>query len=266
MANLTELVFKTVGRHFVTLSGVQRRPGAEAKQFVFSGFLVLIDGIWFYVTAGHILRDIRESLAQGATWDIWRLDDQTAGSKFNGAAVPYAFDLEKWLVLEDEAAGLDYAAVPLEAMYRMQLEAGRAVPIDSKAWGDYVTEHDHWLLVGIPSESVQYDGKSIITGRITLLPLEDAAPPPGAGPKVNNQFYARFKGPVGFKDLDGMSGGPVFALKKVDSQWRYTVIGVQSGWYRQADIIAACPFSTFGRELERLVMDAKAKLAGLSPR
>jgi len=132
-------------------------------------------------------------------------------------------------------------------------------PINKQAWGEYIAEHDHWALVGIPSESVEYDGVSIITGRITLIPLAEAEEPYGVGRKAENQFYARFKGPVSVKDLDGMSGGPVFALKKVGDTWKYTVIGIQSAWYEKAKIIAACPFSSFGLELEKIVAVAKAK-------
>ena len=65
MSNLTNRVAQTVGRHFVTLSCIQRMASDPAeKVFVFSGFLVDVAGIWFYVTAGHILKDIRTSLTQ----------------------------------------------------------------------------------------------------------------------------------------------------------------------------------------------------------
>jgi hypothetical protein len=67
------------------------------------------------------------------------------------------------------------------------------------------------------------------------------------------------------KDIDGMSGGPVFALKKVDGVWKYKVIGVQSGWYPSARIIAACPISSFGVALEEAVESAKAAMSVSPP-
>lgn len=259
--SLTQRFFRTVGRHFVTLSCVQRLPGeTEEKIFVFSGFLIETGDAWFYVTAGHILRSVRAAIVAGATFDVWRLDDQTAGNRYKGIAVPYAFDLDRWLVIEDEEFGLDYAAVPLETMYCLQLQAGNAVPIAKDAWGDHVTEHDQWALVGVPSESVGYDQRTIITGRVVVIPLEEAEEPEGAGRKAENQFYARLKDMGNVKDIDGMSGGPVFALKKVDTEWKYTVIGVQSGWYPSAQIIAACPISSFGVAIAEAVESAKASL------
>jgi len=233
---------------------VQRRPGEdEEKVHVFSGFLVEASSVWFYVTAGHILRDIRASINAGAEFDVWRLDDQTAGNRFKGYAIPYAFDIGRWLVIEDEKIGLDYAAVALDTLYCKQLEVGGAIPIGKAAWGDHVTEHDHWALVGIPSETVAYDQRTIITGRTVVMPLDHAEEPELAGRKAENKFYARLKNVGNVKDINGMSGGPVFALKKVEGEWKYKVIGVQSSWYPTTWTIAACPFSFLGTALEELI-------------
>ena len=57
MGDLSNRFLKTVGRHFVTLSCMQTPASAsEEKVLLFSGFIVDIKGVWFYVTAGHILR------------------------------------------------------------------------------------------------------------------------------------------------------------------------------------------------------------------
>lgn len=259
--DLTRRVAQTVGKHFVTLSCVQYPPADSlAKVLLFSGFVVDVSGEWFYVTAGHILRDIRTALASGSSFGIWRLDDQTAGNRFSGKAVPYDFDVETWLVLEDARMGLDYAAVHLGDFYRRPLEEGGVTPIAKSAWSDHVTEHDHWVLMGIPSETVEYDGKSFIAARVVLSPLIPADEPVLAGTKANNQFYAE---PIDgseqyFKDVDGMSGGPVFALKKVGERWAYGVIGVQSAWYPTSRTLAVCPFTSFGLALEEVVAEARA--------
>lgn len=256
---MSERFFRMVGRHFVTLSCVQRPPEkAEERILVFSGFLVEAGGVWFYITAGHILRHIQASLKAGGEFDVWRLDDQAAGNRFKGVAIPYAFDIGRWLVIEEEEIGLDYGAVELDTIYRLQLEAGGAVPIGKVAWGDHLNEHDHWILVGIPSETVAYDQKTIITGRTVVMPLEHAEEPALAGRKAENQFYARLKDVGNVKDIDGMSGGPVFAFNKVEREWKYRVIGVQSSWYPTTRTIAACPFSSLGAALEELVESAKA--------
>ena len=262
-ASLNERFMKSVGRHFVTLSCVQTVPGTPGeKVLVFSGFLAEVAGIWFYVTAGHILRRIRLALNGGAKFDVWRLGDQSAGNRFKDTAIPFAFDVDRWGVIENDEIGLDYAAVPLEEMYCLALQAGGAIPIDKSAWGNHITEYDQWALVGVPSETVSYDGKTIITARVVVAPIELVEEPAEAGPNAQNQFYGRLKDDSAtvVTDIDGMSGGPIFALKKVEETWKYSVIGVQSAWYRQARVIAACPFSSFAVALEELVVGVLSSL------
>src|ERR1700710_2916092 len=104
------LFMKHVGRHIVTLSCGQVSPGSsKEKIWVFSGFIAEVRGVWFYVTAGHILRDIKISMKAGGKFDVWRLGDQTAGNRFKDTAIPFAFGIDDWIVLEDEEVGLDYA-------------------------------------------------------------------------------------------------------------------------------------------------------------
>lgn len=134
------------------------------------------------------------------------------------------------------------------------------MPIDKVAWGDHVTSCDQWALVGIPSETIAYDEGTLITGRTVVIPLEPAEAPAHTGRKAENQFYARIRDLGDIKDIDGMSGGPVFALKKVEDVWRYKVIGIQSGWYPSASIIAACPFVSLGAVLEKCVESVKASI------
>jgi hypothetical protein len=258
MADLTTRVARTVGRHFVTLSCIQL-PSADAqpKPLIFSGFLVDILGEWFYVTAGHILRYIDIALASGSEFDAWRLDDQTAGNHFSGKAVPYAFDVKQWFVLQDDTQGFDYAIVHLAPFYRRQLEAGGATPIAKAIWSDHVVPANYWVLVGIPSESVRYDGESAIRARVVVAPLRPAETPDLADQRAENQFYATpLDGSEAFfEDADGFSGGPVFALKKVEDRWCYGVIGVQSAWYRSSRTMAICPFTSFVSALEPVVAE-----------
>lgn len=258
MADLSERLNKTIGRHFVTLSCVQRSPGTgDERIHVFSGFVVEISGEWFYITAGHILRDIRAAIDQGSTFDVWRLGDQTAGHGFKNTGVPYAFDLGQWLVIEREEEGLDYATVHLGGLYRLQLEAGGIVPFQLDAWSDHTVPHDRWALVGVPAESVGYDGQTLITARIVVAPLTAASAPPLAGAKADNQFYAKLDDdPDGVvKDLVGMSGGPIVMLKH-DGVWKYSIIGIQSGWYPSSRTIAACPIRSFVDALRPIVDEA----------
>ncbi len=136
MPDITKDFIKAVGKHFLSLSCVQIVEG-KRNPLIFSGFLVDAAGAWFFVTAGHILRDIQIALDAGSSFDIWRFDDQTASDRNQMPPIPYDFDIEKWLVIENEEIGLDYAALPLEDYYIRQIEASGAEPIRENAWGDH---------------------------------------------------------------------------------------------------------------------------------
>ena len=60
-------------------------------------------------------------------------------------------------------------------------------------------------------------------------------------------------------DIDGMSGGPIFAIKWIDSQnIRYWVVAVQSSWLRSERILAACPILPLVNAIEQSI-DVKEK-------
>ena len=176
--------------------------------------------------------------------------------------MPYDFEFDNWFVLEDATAGLDYATVHLGGLCRQQLEAGGVIAIRKNAWATHVAEHDYWALVGIPRESISYDGETIISARVVMTPLAPAEPPPLAEQRAENQFFAKLaddsEGVV--KDVVGMSGGPIIMLRHAGGTWKYSVIGVQSAWYPASRIVAACPFTSFANALEPVVKEALAKL------
>lgn len=90
--NINELFLKAAGRHFVTLSCMQTPPGSTKEHAVlFSGFVIAIDDVWFYVTAGHVPRWIQSSLEAGGKFDVWRLGDQTARGPFKDTGIPFDF-------------------------------------------------------------------------------------------------------------------------------------------------------------------------------
>ena len=263
-SNFTDQVGRSVGRHFVSLSCVQGFSTGPEKLLLFSGFVAEITGEWFYVTAGHILRDVQLAINAGSAFSIWRLGDQTAAhGKFEHTAIPFDFEIEKWIVIEEGESGMDYAAVHLASLYRLQLEAGGVEALAKDAWSNHISAFDHWALAGIPSESVLYDGKTNIGAHFVLAPLIEADIPAQAGKRAENQFYAQLgEGSEGLvKDLDGMSGGPVIGLKHSDGiGWRYAVIGVQSAWYPSIRTVAICPFSSFALALEQAVEPVLARL------
>jgi hypothetical protein len=233
-----------------------------AHAAVSSGFVIEVEGFWFYVTAGHILRNIEEATAAGSNFDVWRFGDQAARGPFKETGIPFDFVPENWIVIRDEDVGLDYAAMHLRDLYREALVRGEVAPLSKDTWGDHVTEYDQWVLVGVPMETVVHDGESRITARlIGIAVTEEKDVPDGAGEKVQNQFYARLMegSEAIIKNVEGMSGGPLLATKRKDGRISYKVIGIQSAWYPSTRVIAACPFSSLGLGLEAAIQGLRDK-------
>lgn len=260
--NFTRHVVSHLSRHFVTLSCEQTLPGEEGRTTsVASGFIIEILGEWFYLTAGHILRRVKQAIDAGSAFDIWRFGDPESRAGAIGTSVPYGFAVSDWYVLDDESLGFDYAVMHLSELYRRQLEAGGTVAIGYKAWGNHVQNPSQWALVGIPSESVSKAGPSRINGRLVFAMLEACPPPPLAGQRAENQFYAAITGEVSvFNDADGLSGSPVFTIYKFEEEWRYKIVGVQSAWYQTSRVLAICPIESFATSLRESL--AEARLAG----
>jgi hypothetical protein len=261
--NVNDIFLEAVGKHFVTMSARQTPPGGDqAHVFVASGFVIFVEGFWFYVTAGHVIRDIQSAIAAGSTFDTWRLGDQAARSPFD-SGIPYDFNADEWIVVRDERVGLDYAAFVLRELYWKGLRSGGIIPIGRETWGDHVTEYHQWMLIGVPAETVTYDGVTIIRAKLVSTPLKETDTPETAGDKVENQFYAKLVdgSEAVVKSVEGMSGGPIFATYKVENGLAYKVIGIQSAWYPTSRVVAACPFSSLGFGLEEAVRTLKERAA-----
>jgi hypothetical protein len=255
MTDLTQHVSTAVGKHFITLSCLQYPPSVTpVKSLAFSGFLVEADKEWFYVTAGHVLRDIRAALATGCSFDVWRFGEQAGANRFTGMAIPYEFNLDAWLAVRHDGMGLDYAAVHIGDDYRRQLQAAGVAAIGKDAWSDHGAEVDHWVLVGIPSETIQYDGQTAITARVAITPLAHAEEPAPRGVHKANRFYATplVSPDAFFNDARDFGGGPVFSLKWDGKRWLYWVIGVQSDWYPTIRTMAISSFASVAAALEQL--------------
>ena len=220
-----------------------------------SGFVVEANDIWFYVTAGHVVGRLHEAMNAGVTFDAWRLDDQTAGGGYQHP-IPYDFDIDRWSVLRDDKIGIDYAITPLVGLICEGLRAGGVIPIDREAWEAIpIAECEHLFLVGVAHETVHSPRFGIITAKVSLIPLKVTSPPRQAGDTEQNMFFAQLimdseQPGSRINDIGGMSGGPIFGAKKLGDETKYWAVGVQSGWYSDSKIIAACPISSFMEALE----------------
>lgn len=178
--------------------------------------------------------------------------------------VPYDFDLREWIVIQADINGTDYAIAPLTELMASNLNAGGIQPLRENGWGEMpFDQYPDWLLVGVPDESYRRDADRH-TLALTAIPLEPTECPPGLlNPPVNKVFARLIEQPeldtARVESVVGMSGGPIFGVKKNDAAKlaEYWAIGVQSGWLASHRVVTFCPLPVFLEGFKRAVQEYK---------
>src|SRR5688572_17376616 len=94
--------FCEYSQYLIGLAFLSRPPGKQARPCFASGFIMEFDDGWYWITAGHVLRDIEkhQNIVSG-----FRLMD-SFGFGPSKDPVPFDFDGAWKLYEDDEGAGL----------------------------------------------------------------------------------------------------------------------------------------------------------------
>ncbi len=255
---------KAMGRHLVCLvaSYVQldekgQRVGDE-KIATFSGFIMSFLDLWFFVTAGHALK---EGIDDKVKTGLVKLHYVGLHDSFGAEAksqLPTLIDYEstpKWYV-DDRTLGLDIGIMYLRPFYRAGLERNGIMPIKEENWKNQPQEVlEDYFLFGLPEEQVGLiehapgllgDWLSVPIN-VHLLPVTWTGKPHRVIPPSE---FPWFIGEVtlwfGVKSIVGMSGGPIFGFKAMpNGERRYWVVALQSWWDGDTRTIYGCPVPIF---------------------
>lgn len=270
MPDLSQAFLAAAGRHFLAWSLWRRRLGAkevDQDPIVISCFVVIVEGVWFLVTAGHVIRDIRQAIADGCSFENGKLGDSWAAKRFPGASYPHGFMDDHWDVAFNEDNGLDYAVSFLSELTVGNLNAAGVLPITEEICKAPPFSHmSPWLMVGIPRETVVQLRPRSVWGGLTMIPLEPVDSPPAPYEKRPRHFYGKIRdrtidGKPGVQDIDGMSGGPVFGVTSLgDGTIQYWALGVQSQWYDKTRVVAFCPLAALIQEIKAILVEAQREL------
>ncbi|MBB5496861.1 hypothetical protein [Paraburkholderia sp. MM5384-R2] len=261
-------------RHLINLmcfdSGDEARKANNGKPLIynFSAFVVELGGDWLAVTAGHIFDDLKKAISKGGRISNWQIDDSSVTDK---PATPYPFhlDIDSVLYLHDDVPGMDYATFPLDALTVMALKNEGIVPVTHDLWdGDDFRQYPHWILIGTPYMPELLHGKSVYEKYIMAIQLvqRDTAPD-GIEQKEYRCLFADLDwdsvdGDNKPATVDGMSGGPIFALNVVNtSDYSYKLIGVQSA-RNDSGSVAFCAMPPFLRALQSAALKLQTRSAG----
>jgi len=244
------------GRYLVGMCFLVRRkridnPEKQIQPVFRSGFVMELDGQWYWMTAGHVLEEIATSEKDSdLVLENFRLLDHYGSGAIDKNYVPFNFE-HAWKYFEhNDSLGLDYGAVKLGKLEQLGLAKNnvRALPmaewrqLQGKVW-------DEHFMYGLPTDSLKIrmtPNPTAVTvhanAHPTLIHVEKLVEPPSAPTQ-----YPRFFGKLGDNwpagSIVGMSGGPVFGFNTETGE--YGVVAVQSGWLEQRRITFACPIAEF---------------------
>ncbi len=269
IVSLTWVDVNTKARRAKT--GEKRAPEALAV----SAFVISVKGVWFLVTAGHVIRQLEQRLADGRRIVTARIMDGFATDK---ALPPIPFPLSETPCLTIYKSGFDYALLPLRPGYALPLLEGGVLALDEAGWKDPPkAAHAHFLL-GFPAEVtktsvVESDSKGAAFFRVgtPLLPVETVEEIPEEFQYQPNRFFGRV--PIftqddederRVEDIEGMSGGPIFAVRfsKKRRTLSYWVVAVQSKWLKKPRLIAGCPIQPVADAIAESMSEHREELAG----
>jgi hypothetical protein len=229
----------------------------DPKPFCVTAFVICVHSLWFLSTAGHILSDLQGRLQAGRRIIKARL---IGGFEPGKHIMSNPFALGEAKQRYEYTNGTDYAFICLRPHDIRLLRADGVEPLTEVHWSGIPssmgTEVEHMLL-GLPTQAQKVmlteasnGGRVNLDLRIPSIPLSPEASPHGTPQNTNGRFYACVPvakgdfsdGTITVTDIDGMSGGPIFAVQRgQDNSLRYWIKAIQSGWFRARRILVGCP-------------------------
>lgn len=248
-------------RHLVGLCVTFRRLGKDEVEFAaYAGTLILVENLAFFLTAGHILKDLEiarksneveiTSAMLADTFGLHRISDK-----------PIPFDLKnaQLLHIDDEEKGLDFGVIPLGPYYVRLLAKNGVVALEEKNWIHQANvRFDAHIVLGLPEEfsskQVDSDGNAAVSPTMFRVHRLESAPE-----SSRKTRYPRFVGQIDqenpIKSVVGMSGGPIFGFNIEGKDIRYWVVALQSSWNPKTRIIYGCSLPTLATLLTQAARD-----------
>ena len=268
--NHPEKLIQLFGQHFVALFLEIDRPPHKRGQFRnffgFSGILISADGVTFYMTAGHILRDILKGL-QDQTISILgaKLGDVFGASRITDYPIPFNLDPAEIFFIIDDKLGLDFGLIALTSYYLKLLAATNVTSLfRENLEKQHQVRYDAFIIMGLPKE---HTGENLApTGSLqvspTLLVLEPIGKTVAGIPKdTKGRFHARISSELPFESIVGMSGGPIFGIN-FDDPMRYWIVAIQSSWLESAKEVFGCPIQNVGEMIQEELRKARQRREG----
>jgi hypothetical protein len=246
----------SLGVTFIRLDCQGRRTGPELF-YGASGFIMSFADEWYYVTAGHIFDDLRKVEVLGASLIAYF-------GPGRGTPIPIPFNTTWKDHIDDRELGLDIGLVHIRELFRKNLEGFGTRAIGEEQWRhQHRVQFDDYFMIGYPAiytrgelPPERYGEEMGATIEPVMIPVRRRdAMPKGSEPSALPMFIGELPEQVREFDIKGMSGCPIFGIRKnSDGSVYYWIVAVQSRRSGQDPLaILACPVQVFAPLIEGVV-------------
>ncbi len=259
---------------FILCIWISRGPRiAKLEMRSYSGFFVVLDDLWYFVTAGHVfersdgivglkqaVNDKRIRITRASIADYFGPDAKPYGSGSDRIGLPTIIDfyevLSATVFINDDSRNLDFAFLPLREFYVSGVTANGVKPLREDDWQADGEPHKY-VLVGFPDEEklpTSSDPTEAAEIRLCLARMDRCDLPGGVTTPAYPYLAAKLPddGPI---TPVGFSGAPIFAAR-LDADGAttfYWLVAIQSKWYPVERIIVGCVMPTVVSEVRKLL-------------
>ncbi|SRR6266540_3389577 len=239
-------------RHLVPMVFLFKKDNVTAP-YVITAFVLSVQERWFLATAGHCLQGIDKYKEEGFSIHKCFLMDAMGTGATHFEPFTFTYELAKPQYVPD-SRDMDYGIIPLSTYYQGLLRANNISPLNEEVWRIQPDEPEFFALIGVPLEHLRIDERSI--GIVTALNwIEECEKPERLPDTELPLFYGKITLHSDQNSVRGMSGGPIFAFKEVNGQYKYWLKALQSRWIEQLEIVIGCPTTFLGHLIDNMISE-----------
>lgn len=265
-------ILNAFNRHFVSLCWVDCEIDSNGdaiknpRIFCTSGFVIEYQGEWLWITAGHLLNQLDNQLAndnrrmvQSQLIARWNSDEGTV------SRIPFDYGSCLKYYVDDDDEGTDLGIVYIPEELKQALGDASVEPLRNLDLPEQ--EYDQYLVHGLPKQEQRDNiqeldegidcAASVMPVAFRVFPLESGTG--GFRKTKRRRLYASVPAEVSLETLNGVSGGPIYALKQEADRVDRYLAAVQNMERKISNTIAACPSVLFHELLAKGFADIQRR-------
>jgi hypothetical protein len=260
-------------RHLVGLCVTYRHIAEEEARLpsrftTCSGTLLFVEGALYFLTAGHVLRELKELRdSKHIIVEHASLADIFGARRVSDTPIPIDLHSALLCFVDDEGLGLDFGVIPIGPHHARLLTKNGVIALSEENWiKQQGMKFDGYLMLGFPAELVSERVSD--SSRVIIQPTTFSVKRLDPAADNSNTTYPRFIGQVShdlpLKSLKGMSGGLILGFR-LQPKLSYWVVAIQSSWRPETKMFYGCSLPILASLMTHWARENIAVLQELDP-